>query len=103
MVMGNEKSLRTVLLLLLSHLSRVPLCATPQTAAHQALPSPGIVLQADNSFLSSFLRKMQPVCPDNHGYNDYDNSNNYYVLIYESRIKGIICLHYAVYIYGQHG
>ena len=46
---------------------------------------------------------MQPVCPDNHGYNDYDNSNNYYVLIYESRIKGIICLHYAVYIYGQHG
>ena len=46
---------------------------------------------------------MQPVCPDNHGYNDYDNSNNYYFLIYESRIKGIICLHYAVYIYGQHG
>jgi len=34
------------------------------------------VLQADNSFLSLLLRKMQPVCPDNHGYNDYDNSDN---------------------------
>ena len=103
MVMGNKKNLRTVLLLLLSPFSCIRLCATPQAAAHQAPPSLGIVLQADYSFLSSFLRKMQPVCPDNHGYNDYDNSNNYYFLIYESRIKGIICLHYAVYIYGQHG
>ena len=34
------------------------------------------VLQADNSFLSLLLRKMQPVRPDNHGYNDYDNSDN---------------------------
>ena len=31
--------LKLLLLLLLSHLSRVRLCATPQTAAHQALPS----------------------------------------------------------------
>ena len=31
------------LLLLLSHFSRVQLCATPQTAAHQALPFPGIL------------------------------------------------------------
>ena len=30
-----------MLLLLLSHFSRVRLCATPQTAAHQALPSLG--------------------------------------------------------------
>ena len=30
-----------LLLLLLSHFSRVRLCATPQMAAHQALPSPG--------------------------------------------------------------
>ena len=28
-----------LLLLLLSHFSRVQLCATPETAAHQALPS----------------------------------------------------------------
>ena len=33
----------TVLLLLLSHVSRVRLCATPQTAAHQAPPVPGIL------------------------------------------------------------
>ena len=35
----------TVLLLLLSRLSRVRLCATPQTAAHQALPSLGFSRQ----------------------------------------------------------
>ena len=34
--------LRSKLLLLLSHVSRVQLCATPQTAAHQA-PIPGIL------------------------------------------------------------
>ena len=33
------------LLLLLSHFSRVRLCATPQTAAHQALPSLGFSRQ----------------------------------------------------------
>ena len=32
----------TLLLLLLSHFSRVQLCATPETAAHQA-PAPGIL------------------------------------------------------------
>ena len=30
---------RILLLLLLSHVSRVQLCVTPETAAHQALPS----------------------------------------------------------------
>ena len=33
--------LRAMLLLLLSHFSRVQLCATPETAAHQAPPSLG--------------------------------------------------------------
>ena len=33
----------TVLLLLLSHFSRVRLCATPETAAHQAPLVPGIL------------------------------------------------------------
>ena len=33
------------LLLLLSHFSRVQLCATPQTAAHQAPPSLGFSRQ----------------------------------------------------------
>ena len=33
------------MLLLLSHFSRVRLCATPQTAAHQALPSLGFSRQ----------------------------------------------------------
>ena len=35
----------TLLLLLLSHFSRVRLCATPQTAAHQAPPSLGFSKQ----------------------------------------------------------
>ena len=34
-----------LLLLLLSHFSRVQLCATPQTAAHQAPPSLGFYRQ----------------------------------------------------------
>ena len=34
-----------LLLLLLSHFSRVQLCVTPQTAAHQAPPSPGFSRQ----------------------------------------------------------
>ena len=33
--------LYTLLLLLLSHFSRVQLCVTPQMAVHQAPPSPG--------------------------------------------------------------
>ena len=41
----------TLLLLLLSHISRVRLCATPQTAAHQAPPSLGFSRQAHRSGL----------------------------------------------------
>ena len=36
---------RLMMLLLLSHFSRVLLCATPETAAHQALPSLGFSRQ----------------------------------------------------------
>ena len=36
---------RELLLLLLSRFSRVQLCAIPQTAAHQAPPSPGFSRQ----------------------------------------------------------
>ena len=39
------KSLPLLLLLLLSHFSRVRLCATPETAAHQAPPSLGFSRQ----------------------------------------------------------
>ena len=35
----------TTMLLLLSHFSRIQLCATPQTAAHQAPPSLGFSRQ----------------------------------------------------------
>ena len=42
-VHGATKS--RALLLLLSHFSRVQLCATPQMAAHQALPSLGFSRQ----------------------------------------------------------
>ena len=34
---------RNLLLLLLSHFSRVRLCVTPETAAHQGSPVPGIL------------------------------------------------------------
>ena len=40
-----ERKVMTHLLLLLSHFSRVRLCATPETAAHQAPPSLGFSKQ----------------------------------------------------------
>ena len=40
-----DKYLERLLLLLLSRFSRVGLCATPQTAAHQAPPSLGFSRQ----------------------------------------------------------
>ena len=47
--MQNWKGLRELihllLLLLLSHFSRVRLCVTPETAAHQAPPSLGLFRQ----------------------------------------------------------
>ena len=43
--MGHLDNLLLLLLLLLSHFSRVPLCATPQTAAHQDPPSLGFSRQ----------------------------------------------------------
>ena len=42
---GKDVSLVSLLLLLLSRFSRVRLCATPQTAAHQAPPSLGFSRQ----------------------------------------------------------
>ena len=42
----------SLLLLLLSHVSRVQLCATPKTAAHQAPPSLGFSRQEHWSGLS---------------------------------------------------
>ena len=41
----RDTTLTTTLLLLLSHFSHVQLCATPQTAAHQAPPSLGFSKQ----------------------------------------------------------
>ena len=48
---GQEHWLLLLLLLLLSHFSRVRLCVTPQTAAHQALPSLGFSRQEYRSGL----------------------------------------------------
>ena len=45
---NREKSHLALLLLLLSHFSRVWLCVTPQTAAHQAPPSLGFSRQEHN-------------------------------------------------------
>ena len=44
-IWGTSESLKAWLLLLLSHFSRVRLCATPQTEAHQAPPSLGFSRQ----------------------------------------------------------
>ena len=41
----TRQHIKKLLLLLLSHFSRVRLCVTPQTAAHQALPSRGFSRQ----------------------------------------------------------
>ena len=46
-----ERKVMTHLLLLLSHFSRVRLCATPETAAHQAPPSLGFSKQEHWSWL----------------------------------------------------
>ena len=43
--LGTSAHVFSLLLLLLSHFSRVRLCATPQTAAHQAPPSLGFSRQ----------------------------------------------------------
>ena len=54
-----------MLLLLLSHVSRVRLCATPQTAAHQAPPG---ILQARTlewvaTSFSNGLQRTRLLCP----------------------------------------
>ena len=51
-----------LLLLLLSRFSRVRLCATPQTAAHQALLSLGFSRQEHWSRLSHYLLKFVQIC-----------------------------------------
>ena len=43
--MATYSGILLLLLLLLSRFSRVRLCATPETAAHQAPPSPGFSRQ----------------------------------------------------------
>ena len=52
-------ALNTLLLLLLSRFSRVRLCATPQTAAHQAPPSLGFSRQEHWSGLLSRQEKLK--------------------------------------------
>ena len=55
----NQKHLLLLLLLLLSRFSRVRLCATPQTAAHQAPPSLGFSRQEHWSGLPFPLQCMK--------------------------------------------
>ena len=52
-----------LLLLLLSHFSRVRLYATPETAAHQALPSPGFSRQEHWSGFAQFRERPSPGTP----------------------------------------
>ena len=47
--------LLSLLLLLLSHFSRVQLYATPWTAAHQASPIPRILMQRHDSMCGSVV------------------------------------------------
>ena len=55
----TSKSIQGLLLLLLSHFSPVRLCATPQTAAHQAPPSLGFSRQEHWSGLHFLLQCMK--------------------------------------------
>ena len=50
-LLPGRKAMTNLLLLLLSHFSRVWLCATPQTAAHQDAPSLGFSRQKHQSGL----------------------------------------------------
>ena len=63
----GEKTMTNLSLLLLSHVSRVRLCATPLTAAHQAPPSLGFSRQEHWSGLPfpSLMRESEVVqsCP----------------------------------------
>ena len=59
LVMDREAWYAAVLLLLLSHFSRVRLCANPQTAAHQAPPSLGFSRQEHWSGLPFLLHCMK--------------------------------------------
>ena len=49
--MGSQRVRHDLLLLLLSRFNRVRLCATPQTAAHEAPPSLGFSRQEHQSGL----------------------------------------------------
>ena len=62
----NTGTLSCVTLLLLSHFSRVQLCMTPQTAAHQAPPSLGFsrhYLALIHTATARWVAK-ESVCPD---------------------------------------
>ena len=63
-----------MLLLLLSHFSRVRLCVTPETAAHQAPSSLGFSRQEHWSDLAAAARskKYHQVTPRNRHVNDSD-------------------------------
>ena len=53
----------SLLLLLLSHFSRVRLCVTPWTAAYQAPPSMGFSRQDNESIRSDQIRSVAQSCP----------------------------------------
>ena len=55
--MGTERTYLNMLLLLLSHFSRVRLCVTPQTAAHQAPPSLGFSRQTNLLSFKEWFQK----------------------------------------------
>ena len=83
-----------LLLLLLSHISRVRLCATPETAAHQAPPIPGI-LQARTRVGCHFLLQCMEVkseseiaqsCPTPNNPMDYSLPGSSIHGIFQARV-----------------
>ena len=83
-----------VLLLLLSRFSRVRLCATPQTAAHQAPPSLGFSRQ-DTGVGCHFLLQCVKVksesevtqsCPTHHDPMDYSLPGSSVRGIFQARV-----------------
>ena len=105
--------LACVLLLLLSHFSNVQLCATPQTAAHQALPSLGFSRQKHWSGLPfpSPMRESEvtQLCPTLHNPMDYSLPGSSVHGIFQARVLewgatafSIACVGHALFSMMRH-
>ena len=93
-----------LLLLLLSHFSRVRLCATPETTAHQAPPSPGFSRQEHWSGLPfpSPMRESEVAqsCPTLSGPMDCSLPGSSIHGIFRARVLEWGAIAFSVFRYG---